>query len=530
MICAGNNAFFDSFGRMILKIESYKKGIIVSSVFNVINKGFVFLNTLVIAYYFGAQLKMDIFFYVYNTILIVAVFIANLNATVLIPESMRIRTQDGERHAMLFLNFFFYTYGLFTLLLCCLLLINPVHAFTAFSNFNASSLEENSNILLYAAPLIVLIPMVNLLTDVLTSYKFFSIPMIAGIVNGLFSISFVVIFHNVLSVLSLLLGLLLSNALNLILLIILMKRRLGWNFRFKYIKIERRIWKNIGFAQAGNISSSLTSYLPLYLLSAFGPGIITSLNFAQQISSLPTLLITNQFSSVAGIKFNELYSRGEFENLNKTFTSTANFLLFILMPLSGIFLIYPTEIVSIILKRGAFVGNGIAYTSLFLQWLGLLAPALVINTLFARLFMASHKIRQAFWYQIAFNVVLMVCIYLSVKHFGIIGYPISWVSAYMMNVLLCYFLEKRYFSLINYDMVLKKLGIVIIVNAIVGLVVLEWKRWSAIDSNFISLCSGGGLYLILIVILGIYFRLNENFNLFLYQLLNKVTKYARAKK
>jgi putative peptidoglycan lipid II flippase len=515
---------------MFLKIESYRKGILVSTVFNVVNKGFVFLNTLVIAFYFGAQMKMDIYFYAYNTILIIAAFITNLNATVLIPESMRIRVVDGQNQAMLFLNYFLYAYAFFTVLICMVFLVNPVRAFARVSSFNSSGLRENADILFYATPLIVLIPMVNLLTDVLTSYKFFSIPMISGILNGVFSILFVVLFHHSLSVLSLLLGLLLSNSLNFMLLIILMRKRLQWNFRFKRLKIERRIWKNIGYAQAGNLTSSLTSYLPLYLLSAFGPGTITSLNFAQQISSLPTVLITNQFSSVAGIKFNELYSRRQFTELNSIFVSTANFLVFVLIPISGIFFIYPSEIVSLILKRGAFGSNGVAYTALFLQWLGLLAPTLVINTLFSRLFMASHKILLGFAYQIAFNFILISSIYVFVRKFGILGYPVTWVGAYLLNVVFCYYLEKRYFKMIQYPIVLKKFFLLVLVNLLIGSIVFEWKRWSGIQSNFIALACGTGLYLLLVVILSFRFELNSNFNLFLQQFWKKGLWYAGIKK
>jgi putative peptidoglycan lipid II flippase len=515
---------------MFLKIESYRTGIVISTVFNIINKGFVFLNSLLVAFYFGAQLKIDIYFYAYNTILIIAAFMTNLNSTVLIPESMRIRMSQGEGVAMHFLNLFIYGYLLFTLLIFFVFLINPVHAFITVSRFKAVGLIENSAILTLATPLIVLIPIVNLLTDLLTSYKFFSIPMISGILNGIFSVLFIIFFHTTLNVLSLLMGLLLSYSINCILLIILMKKKLHWDFGLVKLRIDNRIWKNIGFAQAGNITSSLTSYFPLYLLSAFSPGVISALNFAQQISSLPTVLITNQFSSVAGIKFNELYARKQFDELNQTFLSTANFLLFILVPISGLFFIFSSEIVTILLKRGAFSNEAVSNTSLFLRWLGLLAPTLVINTLFARLFMASHKILESFRYQVVFNLVLLGCIYASVRQFGPIGYPVTWVSAYTLNVLFCYLLEKRYFNLISYSLVLKNFLLIVIVNALVGLVVYEWRLWTHIQSNLIAFGCGAILYFVLIIILSIRFNLNDHFNLFLQQFWRKTKAYARNKK
>ena len=302
-------ASISELGMQLFQFESYKKGIVLSTIFNILNKGLVFLSSLVVAYYFGAQLKMDIYFFAYNVILIISTFITSLNSSVLIPESIRLKTQHRNVDAMKFLNFFIYLYLGLTLLIALVFVLQPVSAFTVLSDFKRSSLQQHARILTLATPLILLMPIVNLLTDILTSYRFFSISMLAGIVNGIFSILFVVLGHSTLDIFSLLLGLLISYLVNLLLLLYLMKKRLHWNFEFKWFKVDARIWKNIGFAQAGNITSSLTVYAPLYLLSGFNAGIITSLNFAHQISFMPTNLVTNQFSAVAGIKFNELHAQ-----------------------------------------------------------------------------------------------------------------------------------------------------------------------------------------------------------------------------
>jgi peptidoglycan biosynthesis protein MviN/MurJ (putative lipid II flippase) len=515
----------------LLKVESYRKGIVLSTVFNILNKGLVFCNSLVIAYFFGAQLKMDIYFYAYNTIVILAAFITSLNASVLIPESMRLRAQENERKAMLFLNFFLYLYAGITLLICLLFFLNPVSAFHAVSDFPRDSLLQQAKILYLSVPLIFLMPVIGLLTDIMTSYKFFTIPMVAGIVNGIFSIVFVVLFHGILDVSSLLVGLLLAYTLNFVLLISLMKKRLGWHFGFRRLKIERRIWKNIGFAQAGNITSSLCTYAPLYLLSGFNNGIITSLNFAQQISSLPTTLVTNQFSAVAGIKFNECYAKKDFGKLNSIFLSAADFLIFILLPVSGVFFLFPTQIVSVLLEHGAFGGKGAAYTSYFLQYLGLLLPMLVINTLFARLFMASHKIRESFWYQVCFNIVLIVALYGAIRRFGFTAYPITLVAMHVLNVIGCYFIGKAYFGMIQYGRVLSKMLLLTAVNLVVGAGVYFFVRYAAIHSGFLSLAVGAGLYFSLIFVIGLLANVNDTFNAFVRDFWERgLNYYGRIKK
>ncbi|MBK7649512.1 MAG: hypothetical protein IPJ20_00535 [Flammeovirgaceae bacterium] len=58
-----------------------------------------------------------------------------------------------------------------------------------------------------------------------------------------------------------------------------------------------------------NITSFFASYVPIYLLSGFNPGIITALIYGQKTAELPTQLITNQVTSVVGIKLNELFGK-----------------------------------------------------------------------------------------------------------------------------------------------------------------------------------------------------------------------------
>lgn len=493
----------------------------MSTIFNVFNKGLVFINSLVIAFFFGAQLKMDIYFYAYNTIVILSTFITNLNAAVLIPESMRLRSQAGDKEAIRFLTFFIYLYAAVTILLCLIFLINPVKTFDMVSGFNKGDIQQQVQILVLSIPLIFLMPVINLLTDILTSYKFFTIPMIAGIVNGLFSILFVTLFHKMLDVLSILTGLLLSYSLNFVLLVSLMRKRLNWNFRFHFAKVGKRVWQNVFFAQAGNITSSLSSYAPLYLLSGFGNGIITSMNFALQISSMPTTLITNQFSAVAGIKFNESYADGNYRSLNETFQSTATFLLFILLPMSGIFFLFSPQIVSILFERGAFGHKGVFYTSAFLRYLGLMLPLMVINTLFARLFMASHKIMQAFWYQICTNIILIIALYVIIHRFGVLAYPAAQVSVYLLNVVGCYFLEKWYFRMIDYTRVLRYFLVLILINAAVGAGVYFFIRSTGLKSTIATLLLGGGLYCALIGLISLKFRLNVVFNSFIFNFWKK---------
>ena len=93
-----------------LKTESFARGMWLSVVFNILAKGILFLLTILLAAYFGSNIKTDIYFFVYGSMVLLAGFINAIDHAVLIPQSMRLRQSDGDAAAMAFLNYFFRIY------------------------------------------------------------------------------------------------------------------------------------------------------------------------------------------------------------------------------------------------------------------------------------------------------------------------------------------------------------------------------------------------------------------------------------
>jgi peptidoglycan biosynthesis protein MviN/MurJ (putative lipid II flippase) len=438
----------------IFRSESYKKGIILSTGFNLFAKLIAFANSIVIAFYFGTQSKTDIYFYALATIGLLIAFVTTLDNSVLIPESIRIREQENQKKSQQFLTFFLYLYLAIGLFAITALSINPVHAFSAISKFDKSSLSANIELLYWIVPLCVLMLITTFLTDILASYKYFTMPMVAASINSTLSFFFVVFFHNTLDVRSIVLGITLGYLINIALLLTIMIRQLNWNFSYKRVTLGKKLLQNICFAQAGNITSVLASYVPLYLLSGFNAGIITALNYGRNVSDIPNQMISAQFSTVSGIKFNELYARKDYNNLNAVFLKTAKVLIFIIAMVSGIFFIFSREIITILFKRGAFNTASVAQASVFLKYFGLSLPLIAIDSIVARLNMAGQKIKEAFWFQILFNIIFIVAIIVFIKIYGIVGYPIAFLLKYVLTVISVYYLYKNIFPEIVYKNIL----------------------------------------------------------------------------
>jgi putative peptidoglycan lipid II flippase len=493
----------------MLKVESYKKGILLSTIFNIFNKGLVFLNALLVAHFYKVEEGTDIFFYVYNSVILLGAFFTSMNNSVIIPESMRLRVQSGNERAIQFLNFFIYLYTVLIVLGILIICISPVGFFSRVSNFSAQQLDDNLILLYLSLPLFGMICIINLFSDILSSYKFFTISMIVGIVNGLMSMLFIIFFHSKLGIKAVFFGLIISYCLNIFLLLYLLKKFLHWKFTDITRKVSKRVWKNLGFAQLGNLTSTLSAYTPIYILSGFNAGIITALTFAQQFSSLPNSLITAQFSSVAGIKFNELYSKQEHEAINETFTDTANILHFLLIPVSFYIFYFSSDIVFILLKYSSLSAEIAGYVTLFMKYLGFLIPLLVINTLIARLFMASRKVRESFWYQVVLNLSVIAGLYIAIRNFGVVAYPITMIVSYVLNIFFCFLLSKRYFTFLNFAAIVRHLFLLIVINAVVGTAVFYTIKLINPGSALLRLIAGFLIYALLLIVINNLFRINS---------------------
>jgi peptidoglycan biosynthesis protein MviN/MurJ (putative lipid II flippase) len=192
---------------------------------------------------------------------------------------------------------------------------------------------------------------------------------------------------------------------------------------------------------------------------------------------------------------------------------------FILMPVSAIFFLYPSQITSILLERGAFHRTGVENTALFLKYLGLLLPMMVVNTFVARLFMAGQRIMESFIYQVAFNCVLILFIFLGVRYIGLVGYPLALVLLYLLNVLFSFFLVRVFFPQINYGEMLLDFLKITVLNVLIFLLVMVLKDRFFSVYTMLSLMTGCAVYCLVVLLVNRFLKINTEVN----QMLDRIT-------
>lgn len=472
---------------------------------------------------FGTSGEMDVYLYFMFVATLVTSFISALNSSVIIPESMRLAGQSGERQSRELINFFLYAYAAVGLAIVAVFIPAPAEVFGAISRFDRAVLVGNEKILYFALPLFPLILVSTLLADVLASRKYFTVPILASMANNIFVLFCVLAFHGRLGVFSALLGLCFAYAAQSVLLLFLLRRRLGWEFGPPSRLPSRKVMGSSAFSQLGQLATAVSAYVPMFLLSGLDKGTVSTMNYGRQAAEFPNNFFTQQFSAVAGIKLNELFANKHLGEVDRVVVASLKGLSFVLVPVALFGAFYSREIIGVLFGRGAFGPESVEEASGFFRLFALLLPLYAFNSIVARLFLSAHKVREVFWYQIAMNLLLAGLIALFVSRLGALGYPSALLVFYAFSVFSAGFLCAHYFPDIGYWSGVRYLGRVTAINAATLLLVTEASDRLLPDSSMAAAVLGAAAYFGALAWISLRLGINEDFRRVCIGLKRKIT-------
>ena len=449
----------------MLKSESYKRGAVVSTGLNILVKSALFLNTIIIAYYFGTGIDTDLYFYIFTTVTLIAGLANGMDLAVIIPEGMHVRVDHGLEEAIGFYNFFGLGYIIIGVVLTAIFLFLGIPLYTAVSSFSNTELNNHSSLLMLSSLLPVLMITTSYLTSVLTTLKYFTAPLIASGIVQICALVSLVLFHNQFGVSALFGGMIVGYILNLVILLCFMYFKLDWHFRFSTKHVTKRVKKNLGSVQMGNMATFAFNYGIITVLSSLPTGIYSAYNYSMQVLNIPNNFFVSQVAAVAGIKLNELSAKGLWADMNKVFSETINILLFVIVPFCFITFLYSHVIVNFLFLRGDFTSDSAEKVSFFLRYLIFLSPCLAINTFISRLMTAGKKVSHAFYFQLGFNLSMLILILLFTKFYKESGFVITMLSSYYFYIcVVCIFLFKWLMPFIAYKNVIKSMVLIFLYN------------------------------------------------------------------
>ena len=491
----------------LIKAESYTRGMTLSVLFNIISKGILFLLTIIIARYFGSDIKTDIYFFVFATMILFSSFINNIDTAVLIPESMRLREEEGDEKAAAFLNYFLLIYLVIGILFTVGMYFFGTTVFGLISKFSETDIITYRNYFWFGSFFFIFHVLTNYFNNILTSLKCFSLPMVISSVKSCIVIVCIFLLKAEYDVLSVIAGGLISYAVNLLIQMYILYKIAGWKFTFKKPPIRKSIWSNVFYSELGQAATVASSMFPLYLLSGFGSGVISVMNYGKNIADIPNTLVTSQFANVSGIKLNEEFARKDYAGMNETFLSISKLMVFILVPLGCFMFVFAEPIVELFYNRGSFTQEAVTESAKFMQLLSVTIFSIAVNAMVSRLFMAAQYIKQAFFYQIVLNVFLIATIWICARYYGGYGYPYAIIIMNLVNFITMYFICRKLIPQINYAALLKYTGLIIFINAVIAIGLFFAVNYIQAGSLF-KVISGFLLYLIILLVLNKKFALN----------------------
>jgi putative peptidoglycan lipid II flippase len=184
----------------------------------------------------------------------------------------------------------------------------------------------------------------------------------------------------------------------------------------------------------------------------------------------------------------------------------------VMVAVSFITFIYAKDIISVLYERGSFDAASVRSSDQFLRFFGLMLPWFVLNTLVTRVFIAGHRVSYAFYFQVGFNALLILFIWLAIRYIGVIGYPIAMVAGYAVSVTVIVFPLKKVMPFLEYGDILTHLLKVIFINAIVAGAVYFLLTDRFVFPALINVGLGTVLYFGLIISINFALKIDENIN------------------
>ena len=487
---------------VLFKEYSYKRGAALAIGSTFVWKILSFINSILIAFYFGTQTKSDVYFYIIAISGFIVNFSNSLNKNVLIPQTIYLK-RENEQEAKTFLNSFLLLYTGLLLIILGICFIFPLDIFKIVSKFSADILNQDILILRFAFLYFASCILCYFLLDIMYIYRIFSINFLFPL-NALIPMLCLVFFHNILGLKTMLIGFIISHLIQILIVLAIMKKKLNWPFTSFKITLEKRFKSNILTNQTLVITNCLSAWIPVYLMSSVAGGIISALSYAKQLTDAPTEILTSKITGVYHIQLNENASSKDFKALNTNFIKVNYLILFIMIPLALFTCYFATDIINLFFKRGKFDSQSALTVSKFLKPLIL---SLILGALspFAGSIIASFKkIKESFKYMVLKDISYVLILYFCINYFGPFAYPYALICCFIFGYLVDSLFFKRYIPEIRFWQPLKDAVLLISLNILALIPAAFVGYLLAGQIEFIKIFFSGVMFLSVLTLLCLF--------------------------
>jgi putative peptidoglycan lipid II flippase len=433
-----------------IKSNSTSKSVFFSTFFSLIARVFSFVQAMIVSCYFGATKSTDFLFFCISITMLLPGLFNCINQSVIVPNAIRIREKKSEEDSRRFISTIYFLYLVAGILICAAISLVPEEFMLLVSKFERPDVKENIRIVQLIIPTFFFTLTNSYLLDIFNSYKYFTLPMILDMLKSILIILFIVLLGKKYGVVSMAAGILIAQIIQFVLLNGFLIKLFGFRFKFRLYRLDKELERNIFFVVISQVSTILSQYVAIYLISGLNKGVYTALSYSDKLYNIFVLIFADQVSTVIGIDMIELYARKEYEKLNRQYLKCLKGMMTIILPICFIMAVQAPLVISVIFERGFFTSESVLLTSIFFKYTILIIPLLLMDRLIVRLIIAKQILHISLIWNVISKILTCAVVFIIVEYIDFKYYALGLLLVQFIYIILInLFMIKKQFKFIN---------------------------------------------------------------------------------
>jgi putative peptidoglycan lipid II flippase len=505
-----------------LRRQSVTEATLIIIVITFLSKIVGYAREVLVANYFGATAQTDAFLIAMLVPAMILGLIAGGLQVVIIPIYTERKKKDPAQ-ARIFVNQVFFTTVLFMGVLSIVMLIFPAFFIKAVAyGFKG----ERLSLAVYFMRFLIIFGFFNVLVGFLMGLyhaeKQFLYPaMLSLIGNSLIPISLIVL-TPLMGINSWTVGQLALSSFFFFGLFLMLFLKKSFFRAFQLNNVDWPAMRHFGALLLPIIAASgigtINAIVDKTIASSLVVGSIAILNFAQRVYLIPLTLFAVPLAIAVYPTFSSLATEKNYKGYAETFKQSMSFMIYLMIPISVIFITLSHPIVRILFQHGAFTGSDTTVTAFVVSMYSLGLFAMAARRLFARSFFAFQDTKTPLYLSIIIVAINIIGNLTLSRILGAGGIALATAIAATTGLFLyAYTLRKKqYIKGLRYMPLLKEGIKIIIVSLFIGGLSILLKPYINASPNFIT--SVVRFVLVLILLTAVYIPLTWLFKSYGYSI------------
>lgn len=419
---------------------------------SIIVKGISFFKEIVVAFYFGTDRSLDIFFIALALPTFGISVLGNAIQPAFIPIYLDVLHKEGPTASRALSGSIFIIYTALLIVVSTLMVLSSQWLLKGLaSGFSETELLRARHLFYVVMPVLVFTGCAKLYTALLAAEHRFVFPTLLSAATPLCTMGLLLIMHKAWGVYSLAIAASLGALIELVM--------LGWhvvharvtpNFKWGGVTSEvRQVFMQLLPLIAGSVLMAGTAVTDQAMATMLPAGAVSALNYGNKLPAVTIVLISGALGTAVLPYFSRMTAAGDWRGVNEIYTRFIRLVLYATLPLTGLLIASSHLIVKTVFEHGAFSASAGQTVSNVQICLLLEIPFYTVSILAVRMITALKKTVVLAW-GAAISLVLNIALnYILMRIFGIAGIALATSLVYLVSMLYLLYMSKRY---INFEL------------------------------------------------------------------------------